>query len=123
VILATNLSRNVDEAFARRMQYVIEFPIPDRVLRKEIWRRAFPPPTPMGDIDLAFMAEHFELPGGGIRGAALGAATLAAAQSGAVEMKHLALAVAREYQKLGKVPSQSEFGPYYFDVLRELRLG
>ncbi len=122
-ILATNLSRNVDEAFARRMQYVIEFPIPDRVLRKEIWRRAFPPPTPMGDIDLAFMAEHFELPGGGIRGAALGAATLAAAQSGAVEMKHLALAVAREYQKLGKVPSQSEFGPYYFDVLRELRLG
>jgi winged helix domain-containing protein/ATPase family protein associated with various cellular activities (AAA) len=122
-ILATNLSRNVDDAFARRMQYVVEFPLPDRVLRMEIWRRAFPSPTPMGDVDLAFMAEHFELAGGGIRGAAMGAATLAAADSGMVEMKHLTLAVAREYQKLGKLPSQSEFGPYYLDVLKELRVG
>jgi ATPase family associated with various cellular activities (AAA) len=117
-ILATNLSQNVDEAFSRRMQYLVEFPLPDASLREQIWTRMFPPEAPVGDeVDLAYLARQFELAGGSIRGAALTAATMAAADGGVIHMPHLALAVAREYQKLGRLPSQGEFGPWYGDVL------
>ncbi|MGH2600833.1 MAG: ATP-binding protein, partial [Dehalococcoidia bacterium] len=113
-ILATNLSQNVDEAFTRRMQYVVEFPFPDEGLRARIWKGIFPPATPLAeDVDIAFLARRFDIAGGTIKNAALAAAVLAAADGGRVTMPHLALAVAREYQKLGRLPSQGEFGPYY----------
>jgi hypothetical protein len=123
-ILATNLRQNVDEAFARRMQYVVEFPFPNPELRRRIWQQVFPGQTPVAEeVDFGFLAQRFELAGGSIRGAALGAAALAAGDGGVVVMDHLALAVAREYQKLGRLPSRSEFGPYYDRVMRRLTTG
>jgi hypothetical protein len=120
-ILATNLSQNVDDAFSRRMQYLVEFPLPDAGLREQIWLRMFPEEAPVGDdVDLGYLARQFELAGGSIRGAALAAATMAAGDGGVICMSHLALAVAREYQKLGRLPSQGEFGPWYADVLGQL---
>src|SRR5205823_3533748 len=117
-ILATNLSQNVDDAFARRMQYLVEFPLPDVTLREQIWLRMFPPEAPVAaEVDMAYLARQFELAGGSIRGAALAAATLAAADGGVIDMSHLSLAIAREYQKLGRLPSQGEFGPWYPKVL------
>lgn len=120
-ILATNLSQNLDEAFARRMQYRLEYPLPDAGLREQIWVRMFPPEAPVGeDVDLGYLARQFELAGGSIRGAALAAATMAAADGGVIRMSHLTLAVAREYQKLGRLPSHGEFGPWYAEVLSRL---
>jgi SpoVK/Ycf46/Vps4 family AAA+-type ATPase len=76
-ILATNLRQNVDEAFARRMRYVVEFPFPSPELRRRIRERVFPDRTPVADeIDFGFLARRFELAGGSIRNAALGAAAL-----------------------------------------------
>ena len=43
VILASNLSKNIDEAFSRRMHYVVEFPLPDESHRERLWRGMFPP--------------------------------------------------------------------------------
>jgi len=123
-ILATNLSKNLDDAFARRMSHAVEFPFPDAGLRERIWERVFPAEAPLAEeVDFAFLAKQFELAGGSIRGAALGAAALAAADGGAIGMPHLAIAVAREYQKLGKLPSQGEFGPWYRLVLEQLAGG
>jgi hypothetical protein len=111
----------MDDAFSRRMQFVVEFPFPDERLRAGIWRRSFPTEAPLlEDLDCTFLARQFELAGGNIKGAALGAAVLAAADGGAIGMRHVALAVAREYQKMGKLPSQSEFGPFYGMVLEHL---
>src|SRR5262249_20522767 len=42
VVLATNLQRNLDDAFLRRMQEVVDFPFPDATLRERIWRGHFP---------------------------------------------------------------------------------
>ena len=42
-ILTTNLRTNVDQAFLRRLRFVVQFPFPDEAARAEIWRRAFPP--------------------------------------------------------------------------------
>ena len=79
VILATNMSKNLDDAFARRMQHTIEFPFPDAASRERIWRGMFPEKAPLaGDIDFGFLARQFELTGGNIRNIALAGALLAA---------------------------------------------
>jgi SpoVK/Ycf46/Vps4 family AAA+-type ATPase len=116
VILATNLRKNIDEAFLRRMHFVIEYPFPDEDDRYEIWRRAFPKPVPMGDsVDLRFMAKQFKVAGGNIKNIALASAFLAAGEgaNAQVEMWHLIWATRREFQKLGKLCTESDFGPYF----------
>ena len=114
VILATNLRKNLDEAFVRRMHFMIEFPFPEEEDRFTIWRKVFPAGTPIGeDVDRRFMARQFKLAGGNIKNIALAAAFLAAGDGQTVEMPHLIRATRREYQKLGKLCTQSDFGPYF----------
>ena len=68
VILASNLSKNIDDAFSRRMHYVVEFPLPDERHRELLWRGMFPPEVPLGaDVDVRFLAKQFPLAGGDIR--------------------------------------------------------
>jgi AAA+ superfamily predicted ATPase len=114
VIHATNLSQNIDEAFKRRMNYTVDFPFPDEHHRELLWRGMFPSQTPLGDdLDFAFLGRQFPLSGGNIKNAALAAAFLAAAEETSVEMRHLIQAVASELQKLGKLPSATDFKQYY----------
>jgi hypothetical protein len=113
-ILATNLNKNIDQAFVRRMHHIVEFPFPSAAYREPIWRSVFSSQAPVADdLDFDFLARQFELAGGNIRNAALGAAFLAAEDGGPIAMEHVVLAVAREIQKLGKLPSRSEFAGYY----------
>ena len=111
VILATNLSRNLDAAFSRRMRYVVEFPLPGELDRLRLWRGIFPAEAPLdADVDLAFLAANFPLAGGDIRNVALEAAYLAAADSrGTIAMRHLVRAMARQLAKQGKTPSAADF--------------
>lgn len=114
VILATNFRKNIDEAFTRRIHYIVEFPFPEPDYRERIWRSMIPSGAPLAaDVDFGFLARQFELAGGNIRNAALVAAFYAAEDGGAIRMEHFVLAVARELQKMGKLPSRSEFGEYY----------
>lgn len=118
VVLATNLRKNLDDAFVRRMHFVIEYPFPEEADRLEIWRKAFPHELPLGDsVDLPFMARQFKLAGGNIKNIALAAAFLAAddVNSGSepkVEMEHIVRATRREYQKMGKLITEMDFGSY-----------
>ena len=67
VILATNLRSNIDEAFSRRFQSVIYFPMPDKELRAELWRKMLPIKWLGKDADeLTDMASDTELSGGSI---------------------------------------------------------
>lgn len=114
VILASNMGRNIDPAFQRRMNFAIEFPFPDRDFRERIWRSVFPAAAPLeSDVDFAFLAERFSLAGGHIRNVALSAAFRAADNGGVINMEHLILSMRREYQKMGRVCERSEFGDYY----------
>lgn len=116
-ILATNLSQNLDEAFTRRMQFVVEFPLPDAGNRLRIWRNLLPAAAPCGDdIDFDFLAHQFELTGGNIRNCVLSAAFLAAEDGGTIGMAHMIQGVAREYGKLGRPLTHSHFGDYYRSV-------
>lgn len=113
VILASNLKRNIDEAFSRRLHYVVDFPKPDAELRERIWRGMFPRAAPLDqDIDFTFLARQFELAGGDIRNVVLDAAFLAA-QDGAIGMRRIVQALARQMAKQGKAPSATDFGRYF----------
>ncbi|MCP5107165.1 MAG: ATP-binding protein, partial [bacterium] len=114
VILATNFRKNIDDAFTRRMHFLLEFPFPDEEYRLAIWERIFPGETPKGkDIDYEFLARRFKISGGSIKNIALNAAFLAADNSRKINMDHIVRATRREFQKMGKLCSQSDFGKYY----------
>ena len=111
VILATNLRKNMDEAFVRRLHACVEFPVPGPTDRRRIWERIWPAETPRDPaLDLDLLARQVEVPGGNIRNIALAGAFLAAADGGVVTMAHLLRATQREYQKMGKLLTAREAG-------------
>jgi len=104
-IMATNLRQNIDDAFTRRLDFLIDFPFPETEYRYRIWAAHFPPEAPLAaDVDLMEIAEHYRLAGGNIRNAALASAYLAAANGGAISMSHILSAIQREHQKMGRLP-------------------
>ena len=112
-ILTTNLRANLDDAFTRRLDAVIDFPIPDEEQRRVLWERCLGTALPLDDdIDLDFCARQFELAGGHIRSIAVTAAYLAAERGGAVRMTDLVQAIQREYRKLGRLLVRAEFGDW-----------
>jgi SpoVK/Ycf46/Vps4 family AAA+-type ATPase len=120
-ILASNRKSDIDEAFTRRLDFVVLFPEPGEDERKEIWTGMFPAAAPLApDLDLDFMAQRFRLTGGSIRNIALSAAFLAAAEGEPIGMRHVVRATRREHQKAGKVCNEHDFGPY-FRLLEDAR--
>jgi SpoVK/Ycf46/Vps4 family AAA+-type ATPase len=114
IILASNMSKSIDAAFLRRMHFSIEFPFPDEDHRLQIWHGIFPPEAPLEtDVDFKFLASNFKITGGNIKNVAVAAAFRAAEEQSRICMKHLIVSLKREYQKLGKVCEESEFGKYY----------
>jgi hypothetical protein len=108
-ILTTNLRSALDQAFLRRLRFVVQFPFPDAGQRAEIWRRIFPAETPVDGLDSDRLAQ-LNVAGGNIHNIALGAAFLAADDGGPVEMAHLLRSARTEYAKLEKPLSEAEIG-------------
>jgi AAA+ superfamily predicted ATPase len=100
-ILTTNRKSALDQAFLRRIRFVVEFPFPEAPERVEIWRRVFPASTPTEGLRLDRLA-RLTAAGGHIRNIALGAAFLAADAGEPVRMAHLLSAARSEFAKLEK---------------------
>lgn len=113
VVLATNMRQHLDEAFLRRMQIVVEFPVPSGEDRLRIWQQCFPPEAPMSpDVDFSFLARQFELAGGHITNIALWAALLASEEGSSIAMRHCVRATRRELEKIGRRCMSEEFEAY-----------
>jgi SpoVK/Ycf46/Vps4 family AAA+-type ATPase len=111
VVLATNFRKNLDDAFLRRLDFLVDFPFPEAGDRERIWRGQLPAAAPLGeDIDPQALAQRFKLSGGSIRNCSLAAAFLAADEGCSIEMRHLLQAVAVEYAKLGRLTLDADFG-------------
>src|SRR5204862_1894505 len=110
-LLATNRRSALDQAFLRRLRFVVEFAFPGPEHRRAIWQQVFPPQAETGDLDYAFLA-GLELTGGSIRSIAVNAAFLAASARKPITTAHLVRAAAREYAKLSRPISSAEFSPY-----------
>jgi hypothetical protein len=109
-ILTTNLRQNLDEAFTRRLSFIVHFPAPDQACRRGIWQSVWAASVPLAaDVDLDFLARQLKLNGGNIKNIALAATFLAARTNGPVTMVHLLHATRREYQKMGQVLSEGEW--------------
>lgn len=107
-ILATNAVQNFDEAFKRRISYLISLPMPDAETRKRLWHKVFPAEAPLEGVNLDFFAQRFELTGSSIKNVALTAAYLAAAGGGSIGREELVEAVREEYHKTGRVLMEHE---------------
>ncbi|MGH3838384.1 MAG: ATP-binding protein [Pseudonocardiaceae bacterium] len=113
-ILATNLRANLDEALTRRLDLIVDFPMPDATLRRGLWDRCLGRRIPRAtELDLDFCARAFELSGGNIRSAVVSAAYLAAKEDRPVGTADLVAGVYQEYRKLGRLTLESEFGKYF----------
>lgn len=113
VILATNLAYNFDDAFKRRINYMVNFTLPDLAQRKELWRKVFPPQVRAQErLDLDFLAASFELTGSTIKAIAVSAAYMAAAEGEEIAMRHIIRALKHEYAKSGGILIKAKLREY-----------
>jgi SpoVK/Ycf46/Vps4 family AAA+-type ATPase len=104
VILATNLKGNIDEAFARRFQSLVHFPMPDAEQRLRLWRGMLEPTGRLAaDVDLTQLAESYELAGGAIANV-VRCAALSALQAGRerITRADLLSGITKELRKEGR---------------------
>ncbi|MEQ9364357.1 MAG: AAA family ATPase, partial [Leptospirales bacterium] len=112
-ILATNLSQNIDDAFNRRLQFIINFTKPKVAERERIWRGMFPEKAPVNkDVDFAMLAQNVELAGGGIKNIIFTAGMMALDEDSDICMRHLVRGVKIEYMKENIPFIAANFGPH-----------
>ncbi len=112
-VLATNFLQNFDEAFKRRLKFIIDFPFPNAEYRLQLWNTVFPAAAPLGDdIDREFLARSFEFSGSSIKNIAINASFIAADRGKAINMEEILMALRYETIKSGQVLSKEDFGEY-----------
>ncbi len=140
-ILATNRKKDLDEAFLRRLRYIVDFPHPGIPERKRIWEQMVPATVDRSGIDFSFLARQFSLVGGHIRSIVFNACLQSAHDQeslkrvsntddpekneqlpvGRIRMRDIIVAVKREYDKMNRSISLEHFGQYA-DIVREMEL-
>lgn len=112
-IMTTNFLENIDEAFLRRISYIIHFPFPEYEQRLAMWKTVFPIESNLGkNIDFEFLAEKFELSGAMIKNSAVSAAFLAVGTGGEITMVDILKAIKKQFLKYGKNIKPHELGSY-----------
>lgn len=120
-ILATNRRKDLDEAFTRRLRYIIEFPMPGVEERERLWREGFPERVDTEALDFRYLARQFALTGGHIKSVIFNACLQAAAEqpsqilngkAGRVEMNDVLVQLKRELQKMNRMAGNEQFGAH-----------
>jgi hypothetical protein len=106
-VLTSNLKDHIDDAFLRRLRFIVRFPFPDAALREAIWRRTMPESAPCRDLDWQKLA-RLQATGGQIRNIALTAAFLAVEAGDPITMAYLARAAQMEFAKVDRAPADAE---------------
>jgi SpoVK/Ycf46/Vps4 family AAA+-type ATPase len=115
-ILATNMKSALDQAFMRRLRFIVNFPFPDAKERKLIWENVFPKAdestgltgTPVEGLNCDHLAK-LNLTGGSIHNIALNAAFLAAQAGSSVTMPIVLEAARTECRKLERPINEADF--------------
>jgi SpoVK/Ycf46/Vps4 family AAA+-type ATPase len=107
-ILATNMKSALDQAFLRRLRFVVDFQFPSADERRAIWKRILPDETPVEELDTDRLA-GLVLTGGSIHNIALNAAFLAAQAGSSVTMPLVLHAARAEFRKLERPINEADF--------------
>lgn len=130
-ILATNRKKDLDTAFLRRLRFIVDFPLPGAVQRKEIWRQVIPRAVDSSKIDFNFLARQFPLAGGHIRSIVFNTCLQSAngqdpgpdvLKGRLMTMEQIIVSVKREYDKINRSVSLEHFGPYA-EIVRRMEHG
>lgn len=109
-ILTTNMRRNLDPAFLRRLRFIIDFPKPDVEARERIWRQCLPREShALDDGEFRQLARRLDLTGGQIRQITLRAAFSAAAANVQIRLEHISYAAGAELAKHGMPPIELDW--------------
>ncbi len=111
-VLTTNLRSNLDDAFTRRIDVVIDFPALSSDVQREIWEKYLLGIGVLDAIDVDRLAK-FDLSGGEIRNVVSTTAFLAKKNSAAISEREVFTAVAYEYRKSGRLCRREDFGEYF----------
>lgn len=112
-ILATNYLQNIDDAFRRRLKFIIDFPFPEAEYRIEMWKLVYPKNAPLDEgIDFNYLGENFELSGSNIKNIALYSAFLSARENCKIGMSQILRAVKNELEKSGRNITKEDLGEY-----------
>jgi hypothetical protein len=108
-ILTTNMKHAIDDAFLRRLRFIVQFPFPGAAERRLIWERVFPAGAPVNGLDFT-LAAKLNVSGGVIRNIATHAAFLAADEGAEIGMTHIMSAARVEYAKIDRplTPAEAE---------------
>lgn len=110
-ILATNYLNNIDDAFKRRIKFIIHIAFPETEVRLKLWRSTLPVEAECEEeLDFEFFAEQFELSGSSIKEILTNAAYLAASEGRGMKNCDLVEAVKLNFAKYGKILTDSHFG-------------
>lgn len=107
-ILATNKKNALDEAFTRRLRFVVHFPFPGVKERRAIVEKAFPSSVPTCGLDYNRLA-LLNLSGGSFHNIALNAAFSAAEKNSSVTMPLILSAAKAEFQKIERPIKEADF--------------
>lgn len=114
-IMTTNYLENIDQAFFRRISYVVHFAFPNAAARERIWRNIFPKKMPVNpDIDFKYLSENFEISGGSIKNIAINAAFMAARNSDNIKMEYVLKSITYELKKQGNTLIKDDLGEYAY---------
>ncbi len=119
-ILATNKKKNIDEAFLRRLRYIIDFPLPAVREREKIWRQVIPKTIDTSEIDFNYLSKNFQLTGGNIRSIVFNACLQSVNEvntgrkkfKAKLKMDDIIIALKRELQKMNRTIPQEQLGDY-----------
>lgn len=110
-ILATNYVNNIDDAFKRRIKFMVNFSFPDAQTRLRLWRTIIPEEVPREEeLDFEYFSEKFQMSGSSIKEVLTNAAYIAAAEGSALANRHLVEAVRVNFAKYGKILTDEDFG-------------
>lgn len=110
-ILATNYLTNIDDAFKRRIKFIINFTFPTADVRLKLWQTILPEETVCDEeLDFEFFAQQFELSGASIKEILVNSAYLAASQNSGMANRHIVECIKLNYAKYGKILHSEDFG-------------
>jgi hypothetical protein len=113
VLMATNYSNNIDSAITRRIRYVINFLLPDKKIRYEIWNSVLNENLPHKDIDFELLSsDTFEFSGAMIKNIVLNASIMAISENSIITMKQISQSIVMEYKKINRTIIPVELNPF-----------
>jgi hypothetical protein len=105
VILSSNMKSNIDDAFIRRFQSIIHFPMPTPKERLQLWQSAFPSHAKLSEsVNLPDLSATYELSGASIMNV-VQHCCLQMLQKGStvINSDDLLQAIQREFNKIGRI--------------------